>query len=751
MSISKALQFIDKKDLECAICLSRFHQPKTLKCMHTYCQQCIKKCVEAHGKIKCPTCGQEHDLTKQDLNKLPSNTLISDLLHYVVKTEDQKPTKCCFCDNQPSYHCSICQLYLCDGNCIKQHKALPSTKDHPLYTLDMKEQDGSSENETKCPADRNTTLEFYCSTCNKSACTKCKQQHKVITMSTARDQFNKDVTDVVKQAHEIEIKLTEKLQFIAKYKSEFDSQFKLCRKDIENHEKNLIKTVQEKSKELVSDLEEIYRESKEEIDYQIEDIDSKLTEVNNLKASINTMLIKATINKPEEQDSLGSYWANVKTVRDDFLQEDFNSSFTFSKSSVTPNFIPSTCIKVFTKEGIGRVSTVNRMTCKVAKSCEEIAISKDRVSTVNRMTCKFAKGHEEIAVTKGQSFVVKVSDSEDSDAHQLAATLKNSSDEESATKVEYQVGGEYKIRDQGNVKGEWQTVTGGTAHAKGSPVSTQVKTLKKMGLVKTTCNISKYKEHNKTREVTDVLLDRDGCILVSSLSKDILKFNQQGSFVAKIQVAQDVKVNSMYQLGDGHILYSDFSKKCVVMCDDQFKEIRHLFGKGVLKDPCGLAVNMENSALYVADFKAHCVFKFNVDDGTLMSKLGSEGNKEGHLQKPTDVTLTKENYVVVADYGNHRIQMFDANGNWMRIIADCGKKNGQILSPCGLTMDMNENIIISSNNKLQLFDKNGVFIKRIDHEDDGLKFPYGVTIIPKSPRKVVVANHGANNVKIFYY
>ncbi|XP_033121531.1 tripartite motif-containing protein 2-like [Anneissia japonica] len=711
MSASKALQLMDKKDLECAICLGRFQQPKTLKCMHTYCLQCIKKWVEAHGKIKCPTCGQEHDLTKEDIKQLPSNT--SEHLRYVVKTEDQKPAKCSFCDNQPAYHCSTCQLYLCGAQCVKQHKALRLTKDHPLYTLDMKKEDGSSDIETKCLANKNTTLEFYCSTCNKSACTICKQQHRVITMSTARDQFNKDATDVVKLAYELENKLTQKLQSIAKYKSEFDSQFKLCRKDIENHEKNLIKTVQEKSKELVSDLEEVYKESKEEIHCQIKDIDSKLTEVHNLKKSINTMIIKAMINKPEEQESLGSYWATVNTVRNDFLG-DFNSSF-ISKSSVKPNFIPSAHIKGLQKEGIGRVSTVDSMTCKVTKSSEGIAI------------------------TKGQPLVVEVSGPEESDANLLAAALKNTSCEESATKVENQGDGEYKLTGRCNV--EYQTVTGGT----------QAKTLKKMGLVKTTCNISRYKEHNKTREVTDVLLDRDGCILVSSFSKDILKFNQSGKFVARIQVPQNVMVNSMYQLGDGHMLYSDFLGKCVVMCDDQFQEIHHLFGKGLLKDPCGLAVNMENSALYVADYKAHCVLKFNIENGKLMSKIGSENSKEGNLRNPTDVTLTKENYVIVADFGNNRVQMFDANGKWMKTIIGHGKKNGKVFSPCGLTMDKSENIVVSSSNKLQLFDKNGVFIKRIDHEDDEIKIPYGVTIIPGSPSRVVVANHGANNVKTFYY
>ncbi|XP_033104711.1 E3 ubiquitin-protein ligase TRIM56-like, partial [Anneissia japonica] len=253
MSVSKALEFMDKKDLECAICLNRFHQPKTLKCMHTYCLQCIEKWVETHGKMKCPTCGQEHDLTKEDLKQLTSKTMISQLLEYIKKTEEQKPTKCSFCDNQPAYHCSRCQLYLCRGQCFECHEKIPATNDHPLYTLDMKEQDGSSDKKTKCPAHSNITIEFYCCTCNKSACKQCEhilrcyqKQHNVIPISVAIDKFNEDATEVFNLAKEMEKKLTKKLDFIKKDRLVFDSQITLCTTAIEIQEKNIIEKVQKK-------------------------------------------------------------------------------------------------------------------------------------------------------------------------------------------------------------------------------------------------------------------------------------------------------------------------------------------------------------------------------------------------------------------------------------------------------------------------------------------------------------------------
>ncbi|XP_033108607.1 tripartite motif-containing protein 2-like [Anneissia japonica] len=355
---------------------------------------------------------------------------------------------------------------------------------------------------------------------------------------------------------------------------------------------------------------------------------------------------------------------------------------------------------------------------------------------------------EAFTVTKEQPFAVTVSSLIESDASKLSATLSNPSHEESATTVEYQGNGKYKITGKCNVEGDWQMkIIAGEAHIKGSPVNIKVESL---GLVHTTGNIADYKEHNKEKNVRNVVLDTDGCILVSSNSKDILKFNQSGSFVARIQVRQNVLVNSMHLMSDGHMVYSDVLGRCVVMCDDKFKEIIS-FGKGDLKYPKGLTLNKKTGVMYVADREALCVFKFNVDDGRLLGKIGSKGSEVSQMNEPIDVTLTKEGHMIIADFTNHRIQMFDANDKFMRILVGCGKIDGKVWSPCGVTLDMDENIIVSSNHKLQLFDKNGAFIKRIDHEDDGLHSPLGIAVISNRPRRVAVANYTANNVKIFNY
>ena len=45
----------------CLICFSKFTNPKTLECQHTFCSFCLKDSVNG-GKIVCPICHHDNDL-----------------------------------------------------------------------------------------------------------------------------------------------------------------------------------------------------------------------------------------------------------------------------------------------------------------------------------------------------------------------------------------------------------------------------------------------------------------------------------------------------------------------------------------------------------------------------------------------------------------------------------------------------------------------------------------------------------------
>ena len=57
----------------------------------------------------------------------------------------------------------------------------------------------------------------------------------------------------------------------------------------------------------------------------------------------------------------------------------------------------------------------------------------------------------------------------------------------------------------------------------------------------------------------------------------------------------------------------------------------------------------------------------------------------GNLIDLFSVACNSRGEIVVAESGNHRIQVFDRNGKFLFKFGSQGKGNGQFQSPCGVT------------------------------------------------------------------
>jgi len=60
------------------------------------------------------------------------------------------------------------------------------------------------------------------------------------------------------------------------------------------------------------------------------------------------------------------------------------------------------------------------------------------------------------------------------------------------------------------------------------------------------------------------------------------------------------------------------------------------------------------------------------------------------LVNPRGVALDNENYIYVVDSGNHRVQKFDINGNYLLLFGGHGKGDGQLNTPYGITTRNNK-------------------------------------------------------------
>src|SRR5207244_4010862 len=90
-----------------------------------------------------------------------------------------------------------------------------------------------------------------------------------------------------------------------------------------------------------------------------------------------------------------------------------------------------------------------------------------------------------------------------------------------------------------------------------------------------------------------------------------------------------------------------------------------------LVSPGGLAIDNENRFLYVADPELDQVLVYDADPPhKLLRKIGTPGKAHalttpGDLAKPSNVAVDKDGNLYVSDTFNDRVEIFDADGNFI--------------------------------------------------------------------------------------
>lgn len=129
---------------------------------------------------------------------------------------------------------------------------------------------------------------------------------------------------------------------------------------------------------------------------------------------------------------------------------------------------------------------------------------------------------------------------------------------------------------------------------------------------------------------------------------------------------------------------------------------------GQFNEPWGIAV--DESFVYVADTWNHRLQKFSLT-GEFVQMIGQSGTAQdtggqgGFFFGPRAITLLPDNQLAVTDTGNHRIQLFDRDGNFLRIVGSQGALLGQFLEPVGLAATTDGTLYLADtwNGRVQRF------------------------------------------------
>ena len=135
--------------------------------------------------------------------------------------------------------------------------------------------------------------------------------------------------------------------------------------------------------------------------------------------------------------------------------------------------------------------------------------------------------------------------------------------------------------------------------------------------------------------------------------------------------------------------------------------------KGIFSFLGGVAVNAKNE-IAVADSNNHRVQIFN-SEGNYLRSFGRHATKKGEFDFLTGITYHNNGNIFVADFGNNRILIFSGEGEYVGSFSGTGSLDSRFRNPRGLSVDSDGNIIVadSGNKLIKIFSPKGTFLKKI--------------------------------------
>ena len=270
------------KHLTCCICLEVYNVPKTLPCLHSFCEACLQGHIlraelihsENGEYFECPLCRAKTYSVKevpktQWAKSFPTNHGIVSLLNESIvshkletstdiecmpcKADDKQTKACCFCIQ--------CMEYYCKG-CYDGHRKYKAFQQHTVLTGNEIPADISAfERMTKlnfCFIHPQKEIEFKCINDGKYICCICATTtHRLCGKITHIQSDEEDRTSDVKQfIDDIKVwrgDIEQSLESRLKVSDELDDVSKKAEKDATNLFEKLNAFVTKMSQEFLGD------------------------------------------------------------------------------------------------------------------------------------------------------------------------------------------------------------------------------------------------------------------------------------------------------------------------------------------------------------------------------------------------------------------------------------------------------------------------------------------------------------------
>ena len=168
-------------------------------------------------------------------------------------------------------------------------------------------------------------------------------------------------------------------------------------------------------------------------------------------------------------------------------------------------------------------------------------------------------------------------------------------------------------------------------------------------------------------------------------------------------------------------------------------------GEGMLIGPMGMAVTAKDEVV-VADNQNHRVQVFD-SNGTFLRSFGHKGENSGEFKNPTGIAIDKDRNILVSECYNHRVQILSWEGKHLGSFGGKGSLDSQLLHPWGLFLDSTGNVIVADarNQLIKVFNPDGKFIMKIGGQGS-VSFPLHCV---QCGEYFIVSDPGEHCIKVF--
>uniref|UniRef100_A0A7N5ZWX3 RING-type E3 ubiquitin transferase n=1 Tax=Anabas testudineus TaxID=64144 RepID=A0A7N5ZWX3_ANATE len=629
-STSPVVRQIDKQFLVCSICLDHYRNPKVLPCLHTFCESCLQNYIPPESlTLSCPVCRQTSILPEKGVGALQNNFFITNLMEVL-----QRDPEC----SRPEA-CSV----------LESVSAAAAGK--PLC----------------CPNHEGKVMEFYCESCETAMCLDCTEgEHREHVTVPLRDVVEQHKAALKTQLDAIQSRLpqlTAAIELVSEISRQLNERKNEAVAEITSTFEELERALHQRKTALITDLENICSAKQKVLQAQLS---SLLQGKEHIQSSCSFTEQALSHGSATE---VGWYTVICTSKLTNRLQPTWESTIKFNVETeglrrsiqnlgvlLTTAAVAHT--SVATGEGLRHAATGQHHTITVTTKDKD----GDLVRTGNAVLKAEILSADGNRVTEPEIIDNK------NGTYEVGYTLRSEGEYSFVLLLYGQPirGSPFRLRavkpsdvpqSPDDVKRRVKSPSGTGGHIRQKAVrrpSSMYSTTKK-----------------KENPIEDELIYRVGS-----------RGREKGEFT---------NLQGISASCNGRVVVADSNNQCIQVFsnDGQFKMRFGVRGRspGQLQRPTGVTVDM-NGDIVVADYDNRWVSIFSSDgkfkvrsqalylfmysvysaDGEFLFKFGSHGEGNGQFNAPTGVAVDANGNIIVADWGNSRIQVFDSTGSFLSYI-----------------------------------------------------------------------------------